>query len=304
MARPARRPPRRSSCRAPLPGPLQEVPRYDEVLDLRRTLVDSQRPDGAVQPVDWVRCEHASASQDLHGIVHDPLGGLGRECFGHRRFEGHPVGAAVLLPGRAVGKKAGGGEVRRHPRQLLLDQLELPQGVAELSASCGVRQGLLQRPRRHPARRAVVAIAAASEPASGSVIANAAMARPASTAGSQRSLSGAWPARRIGTVPRAWSANMASARGEAPARVSRTRHAARRSSSPIDANQPARPSRATRSRAWVRPAVSSAGSGSAAISRDAYAVIRAARATWDSVRKAETTVESGTVRRTWARALP
>src|SRR2546427_5844246 len=75
---------------------------------------------------------------------------------------------------------------------------------------------------------------------------------------------------------------------------SRTRHAARRSRSPIDANQPARPSRATRSRAWARAAASSAGSGSGAISRAAYAVIRPARATWDSVRKAETTVESGT----------
>src|SRR5207248_10021368 len=41
------------------------------------------------------------------------------------------------------------------------------------------------------------------------------------------------------------------------ARVSRTRHAARRSSSPIDANQPARPSRATRSRARARAAVRS-----------------------------------------------
>src|SRR2546422_4670541 len=44
---------------------------------------------------------------------------------------------------------------------------------------------------RSPARsrRAVVAIAAASEPASGSVSAKDAMARPASTAGTQRSLS-------------------------------------------------------------------------------------------------------------------
>jgi len=49
--------------------------------------------------------------------------------------------------------------------------------------------------------------------ASGSVIANDAIARPARTAGSQRSLSSRAPASRIGTVPRAWSANTASASG-------------------------------------------------------------------------------------------
>src|SRR2546422_5853656 len=55
------------------------------------------------------------------------------------------------------------------------------------------------------------------------------MARPASTAGTQRSFSAGSPASRIGTVPKAWSANTASASGEALASASRTRHAARRS---------------------------------------------------------------------------
>src|SRR2546426_4055379 len=43
---------------------LEELPRHDEVLDLRRALIDPQRPDGAVQAIHRMRREHAAASQD------------------------------------------------------------------------------------------------------------------------------------------------------------------------------------------------------------------------------------------------
>ncbi len=133
----------------------------------------------------------------------------------------------------------------------------------------GVRdEGLGRRGARtrSPSRRAVVAIAATSEPASGSVIAKAPIARPAR--GVQRpALPHRLRCRRAGsaTVPSPWSANTASASGEAAASASRTRQQARQSRSPIGANQPAAPRSASSARASRRAASSSAGSGRGAI---------------------------------------
>ena len=66
-----------------------------------------------------------------------------------------------------------------------------------------------------PSRRAVVCIAARSEPASASEIANAAMCVPSATPGRYFLFSGSEPNSEIGPEPRPCMANANSARPEA-----------------------------------------------------------------------------------------
>ena len=81
-----------------------------------------------------------------------------------------------------------------------------------------------------PSRRARVAIAATSDPASGSDSANAAIASPRATFGSQRARSASLPASVIGPLPSPCIANAKSASPSWRASVSRSRHSARDSS--------------------------------------------------------------------------
>ena len=88
--------------------------------------------------------EDSLASQDLHGVVHDPLCGLGSKELGHRRLERHPLRAPVGLTGGPVDEQPGGGQVGRHARQLLLGELKVGQGSAKLLAFLGVGEGLIE----------------------------------------------------------------------------------------------------------------------------------------------------------------
>src|SRR6266446_6572123 len=110
-----------------------------------------------------------------------------------------------------------------------------------------------------PSGSAVAPSEATSEPASGSVIANDAMARPWIAGSSQRLRIVSLDDSNIGTTPSAWSANTASASGEAAANASRTIQQARQPWSRIGWNQPAAPSWASSSRACRRAAASSLG---------------------------------------------
>jgi len=57
----------------------QQLPRDDEILYLRRPLVDPQRAHRAVEPLDRILRQHPPAAEDLDRGVDDPLGGLGGE---------------------------------------------------------------------------------------------------------------------------------------------------------------------------------------------------------------------------------
>src|SRR5437870_1623910 len=81
---------------------LQQMPRDDEVLDLRRPLVNAERTHRAVEPLDGVVVDEAAAAEDLQRLVDDLLRRLRGERLRHGRLHGHAVGAAVLLPERAV----------------------------------------------------------------------------------------------------------------------------------------------------------------------------------------------------------
>src|SRR5687767_8186813 len=55
----------------------------DELLDLRRALVDAEGTDLAIEALDDGAVRHAEASEELHGAVDDALRGLGREHLRH-----------------------------------------------------------------------------------------------------------------------------------------------------------------------------------------------------------------------------
>ena len=93
-----------------------------------------------------------------------------------------------------------------------------------------------------------------SEPASGSVIAKAAIALPWAIGPSQRSFCAGDPPSRIGVVPSPWSANTASASGEASPSASRIRQQPRRSRSRIGWSQPPAPRSSSSARASFRAA--------------------------------------------------
>src|SRR5689334_21350753 len=81
---------------APFPPLLAEHPGGDDdALDLRRTFVDAQRADLAVETLDGEAAQHAGAAVDLHRAIDDPLRRLGGEHLGHRGLGGDRLDAVV-----------------------------------------------------------------------------------------------------------------------------------------------------------------------------------------------------------------
>ena len=133
---------------------LQELARDHEVLDLGRALVDPERahrrdragrPDATrgrpAPPRIWtasstIRCA-ASVANDF-AIAASSV------------TRSAPV---VRGPRRAVDEEPRGVELGRHARELLLHELELGERLAELPALPRVRERLVERARRHAARR-------------------------------------------------------------------------------------------------------------------------------------------------------
>ena len=71
----------------------------------------------------------------------------------HRRLERHALGPPVRLPRRAIDQQARRGQLGGHARELVLHQLEVGERLAELMARARVAQRLVERARRHTARR-------------------------------------------------------------------------------------------------------------------------------------------------------
>src|ERR1051325_9870367 len=101
-----------------------------------------------------MRCQYPAPAQDLYAGVHDALGGLRGERLRHRGLERDPCRAPcapratyaavpVRRPGSAIHEQAGCGELDRHARQLLLDELELGERLPELPAPERVAERLL-----------------------------------------------------------------------------------------------------------------------------------------------------------------
>src|SRR5262245_63501440 len=59
----------------------EHLPRNDDLLDLGGALIDAQRPDIPVQPLDDVAAANAVAAVKLHRLVLQPLRVLGRKQY-------------------------------------------------------------------------------------------------------------------------------------------------------------------------------------------------------------------------------
>ena len=72
----------------------ERLARDDDLLHLRGALVDPERPDLAIQPLDRVAGDHAERAVDLHRLVDHALRGLGGVELGHGGLAGDALGAA------------------------------------------------------------------------------------------------------------------------------------------------------------------------------------------------------------------
>src|SRR3954467_14936722 len=72
--------------------------RDDQLLDLRRALVDAQRAHLAIEPLDDASDRDPEPAEQLAGVVDHPLRGLGRVQLGHRRLAGDAPAGDVVRP--------------------------------------------------------------------------------------------------------------------------------------------------------------------------------------------------------------
>src|SRR5919112_2835436 len=117
----------------------------DELLDLGRALVDAQRTDLAIQPLDDAAHRDAEAAEELHGVIDRALRGLGRVQLGHRRLARDAAAPDVLRPRRAVDQQRARVHAERHLGELRLHELEVGHRRAEQLALRGPRERLVER---------------------------------------------------------------------------------------------------------------------------------------------------------------
>src|SRR3954470_6385705 len=119
--------------------------RDDQLLDLRRALVDAQRTDLAVQALDDASDGHAQAAEQLHRVVDDPLGGLRRVELRHRRLARDPSADDVLRPRGAIDEQGARVDAERHLGELRLHELQLGHRRPEELALARSRERLVER---------------------------------------------------------------------------------------------------------------------------------------------------------------
>src|SRR5215213_7579327 len=130
---------------------LQKLAGDDESLNLGRAFVNPEGANVPVEPFDDRAAHEAGAAVNLERAVYDAPRRLGRVELGLARLARDALDARVLEVGRAVDQQARGVQLRHHVGQLLLNQLVLGQGAAELTPVLRVEDGLVERARRHAA---------------------------------------------------------------------------------------------------------------------------------------------------------
>ena len=96
--------------------PANQVTGDDRALNLRRALVDAQRPDVPVQVLEQVPALQSAGPVQLHAAVDDTLRRFGRVQLGHGRPAALPLrlGRAVVAGGRGVDEQPRRFQVGRH----------------------------------------------------------------------------------------------------------------------------------------------------------------------------------------------
>src|SRR3954468_5960782 len=119
--------------------------RDDQLLDLRRALVDAQRAHLAIEPLYDASDRDTEAAEQLDGVIDHPLRGLGRVQLGHRRLAGDAPAGDVVRPRGAVDEQRRRVHVQRHPAQLRLHELQVGHRRAEQLALARAGQRLVER---------------------------------------------------------------------------------------------------------------------------------------------------------------
>src|SRR5262245_30691873 len=108
----------------------QQMTGDDELLDLRRALVDLRDLGVAEVSLDLVLLDEAVAAVDLHRVRGHPHGGVRGKQFGHRRL-GSMGPSLVLEGGGPQREQARGLDARGHVREHPRDPLMLADGPTE-----------------------------------------------------------------------------------------------------------------------------------------------------------------------------
>src|SRR5437762_13557068 len=111
---------------------LEHLARDDQLLDLRRALVDLRDFGVAEVALDLGLADEAEAAVDLHGVGGDLHRRLGREELGHRRLL--RVRLAGVLEARRLQRHEaravdGGGHVGQHPADIWCSPIGTPNAL-------------------------------------------------------------------------------------------------------------------------------------------------------------------------------
>ena len=92
----------------------QQLARDDDLLNFRRSFVDAQAANLAIEAFHDLAALDAAAAEHLHRAVDDPLRRFRRRHLRHRRLARGRQALHVAPPRCAIGQKRRGVDVRRH----------------------------------------------------------------------------------------------------------------------------------------------------------------------------------------------
>ena len=115
--------------------------------------LERQRDGARVRILRRMADEDPGTAEDLNGFVDHALCHFGCEQLGHCCRARDAFVSARLLPGGTVDQETRGVECRRDLPDFFSDDRHLGERLAELTPPSCVRDGFLQRTRRHATRR-------------------------------------------------------------------------------------------------------------------------------------------------------
>src|SRR5713101_2888700 len=107
------------------------------VLDFTSALENREHPRVAPEALHVELHRVSVAAMHLHRLARHPLGHLGGECLGESGLVVASL-AGVLLGGREIAELARSFDLDRHMRELVANNLEVADRLAELCALPGV----------------------------------------------------------------------------------------------------------------------------------------------------------------------
>jgi hypothetical protein len=96
---------------------------YDELLNFAGSVENPKCPGVPKQTFHRCAANDAKAAENLHCLINDVEGSLGRVKFGNGSFARNASLSCVVLPSRTIHEERGGIYADRHVSKLGLDKL-------------------------------------------------------------------------------------------------------------------------------------------------------------------------------------